>query len=84
MNIFSGIVVFVLIWWMVFFCTLPFGIKNIEKPQDGSMPGAPVDPGLRRKLVITTAIAAVIWLAAYALIASDLVSFHDMAQKMAM
>ena len=46
MNIFSGIVVFVLIWWMIFFCTLPFGIRNIEQPKDGSMPGAPVDPGL--------------------------------------
>jgi predicted secreted protein len=84
MNIFSGIVVYVLIWWMVFFCALPFGIKNIEKPKDGAMPGAPIDPGLKRKLVITTAIAVVIWLAAYALITSNLVSFHAMAQRMAM
>ena len=84
MNIFSAIVVYVLIWWMVFFCALPLGIKNIEKAKDGSMPGAPVDPGLKRKLIVTTAIATVIWAAAYALITSNLISFHDMAQKMAM
>jgi predicted secreted protein len=84
MNPFSAIVVYVLIWWMVFFCALPFGIKNIEKPKNGTMPGAPVNPGLKRKLIITSIIAAVLWCAAYALITSNLISFHNMAQKMAM
>jgi len=84
MNIFSGIVVFVSIWWMVFFCTLPFGIKNIENPKDGSMPGAPVVPGIKRKAIIATAISCVLWIGAYALIKSDLISFHDMALKMSM
>ena len=84
MNIFSAIVVYVLIWWMVFFCTLPFGIKNIEKPKGGAMPGAPVNPGLKRKLILTTAISTVIWIIVLVLITSDLISFHDMAQKMAM
>jgi predicted secreted protein len=84
MNVFSGIVVYVLIWWMIFFCALPFGIKNIEKPKDGSMPGAPVDPGLKKKLIVTTAIASVIWIGAYFVITSHLLSFHDMAQHMSM
>lgn len=82
MNIFSAVVVFVLVWWMVFFCTLPFGIRSIEKPEGGAMPGAPVNPGLKRKLILTTLIAVVVWLAIYALITSDLISFHDMALKM--
>ena len=84
MNPFSAIVVYVLIWWIVFFCTLPFGITNIEKAKDGTMPGAPINPGLKKKFIITTAITTVLWIGAYFIISSNLISFHDMAQKMAM
>jgi predicted secreted protein len=84
MTIFSGILVYVLAWWMVFFCTLPFGISNITKPEDGSMPGAPVNPGLKKKLLLTTLIAAVVWGGIYAIIKSDLISFRDIAAKMSM
>ena len=84
MNPFSGIVVYVLIWWMIFFCTLPFGIKNIDKPQDGAMPGAPINPGLKKKAIATTIISTVLWVIAYFLITSNLISFHDISQKMAM
>ena len=84
MAIFSAIVVYVLIWWMVFFCALPFGIRPIEKPEGGAMRGAPADPGLKRKLIITTIIASLLWIVVFALIRSNLISFHDMAQKMVM
>jgi len=84
MNPFSAIVVFVLIWWMVFFCTLPFGITNIEKSENGSMPGAPVKHGLKKKAIIATTISAVLWVVAYFIITSNLLSFHDMALKMRM
>ena len=82
MNIFSAIVVYVCIWWIVLFCTLPFGIKNIGKPKKGEMPGAPVDPGLKRKAMIASIIAVVLWAVAFAVIHSNLISFHDMALKM--
>lgn len=84
MSIFSGIVVFVLIWWMVFFCSLPFGIQNIEKPTDGSMPGAPIDPGLKKKAIVATIISCVVWVIIYLIITSDLISFRAIAEKMAM
>ena len=82
MNIFSAIVVYVCIWWMVFFCTLPFGIQNVARPTDGSMPGAPIQTGLKKKALIATIIAFVLWLVAMAIIKSDLLSFHDMALEM--
>jgi len=84
MNIFSGIVVYVCIWWIVFFCTLPFGIQNIAKPKDGAMPGAPVLPHIKEKVIVATLISCVLWVGAYALIKSDLISFHDMALRMTM
>jgi predicted secreted protein len=82
MSIFSGIMVFVLVWWMVFFCALPFRIENITKPRDGNMPGAPVDPHLKGKAIIATLIAIVVWLVIYGLIKANLISFHDIAQRM--
>ena len=84
MNVFSGILVYVLVWWMVFFCMLPFGIKNIEKPEGGNMPGAPVNPGLKKKLILTTLISAVVWGGIYTIIKSDLISFRDIASQMRM
>ncbi|MDX2028739.1 MAG: DUF1467 family protein [Alphaproteobacteria bacterium] len=84
MNIFSGIVLYVLVWWMVIFCLLPLNIQSIEQPKDGSMPGAPINPGLKRKIIITTIIACVIWLALFAIITSGVISFQEMAQQMAM
>jgi predicted secreted protein len=84
MNVFSGIVVYVLIWWMVFFCTLPFGIENEARPKDGAMPGAPINPGLKKKVIIAFAVATVLWIVAFAVISSNLISFHDIAAKMSM
>jgi predicted secreted protein len=84
MNIFSGIVVFILIWWIVFFCMLPMNIQNIDKPAGGVMPGAPVNPGLKRKAILATVIACVGWLVVYGIIKADIISYRDIAQKMNM
>ena len=82
MNPFSAIVVFILIWWMVFFCLLPLGIKNEPVAKGGAMPGAPIDPGLKKKVIMATVITAVLWVGAYFLIRSNLISFHNIALKM--
>ena len=82
MNIFSGIMVFILVWWMMFFCLLPFQIENIIKPKGGVMAGAPVHPHLKGKVMIATGLTTVIWLVIYAVVKSDLISFHDMAARM--
>jgi predicted secreted protein len=84
MNIFSAIVVYVVIWWLVLFCTLPLDIKPITKTSDGSMPGAPVKHGMKRKAILTTAIATVIWIIALALIHANLISYRDIAARMDM
>ena len=84
MNIASGIAVYVITWWMVFFCALPFGIQNVEKSVNGSMPGAPVSPGLKKKALATTVIASFLWVAIYLITKSDLISFRDVAERMSL
>lgn len=76
MNIFSGIVVYVIIWWSVFFCMLPIGMRQPDQRVAGEMPGAPAKPDLKRKAVWTTLLSLVLWGGVYWFIKSDLFSFR--------
>jgi len=70
MSPFTGIAIFLTIWWTVLFCVLPLGVVShaeagIDKG-DGGDPGAPVDPKLKKKFFTTTwisvAVFVVLWL----------------------
>lgn len=77
MDRFTAFVVFVLIWWVVLFAVLPWGIRPVDVPIDsGGWQGAPERPMLGRKLAATTAISAVLWLGTMAVIRSDWLSFR--------
>ena len=82
MTIFTGLMVFVIIWWLVLFTVLPWGIRQPEpeEMEPGQMSGAPQRPKLGLKLAVTTAIALVLWGIAYYVISADLISFREMAQ----
>jgi predicted secreted protein len=60
MNPISLTVVFVVVWWMVFFIALPVGIKRDENPELGNSSGAPKNPNLKIKIIITTIISLVL------------------------
>ena len=77
MNWFEAAVAFVVIWWVVLFAVLPLGIKPTEKGDIGHAAGAPANPRLWFKAGITTVVAAVIWLAFYALVLSNLIRFRQ-------
>lgn len=53
----SLILVFVMVWWVVIFMLLPFGIEQDMKPDEGHDHGAPKKPRIRLKIVLTTVIA---------------------------
>ena len=58
----TGIVVYILTWWVVLFAILPLGVVSRHDaglPNNGSDPGAPVDPKLKKKFITTTWISAV-------------------------
>jgi predicted secreted protein len=62
----------VILWWTVLFAVLPWGVRIPQNPEPGHATSAPDRPLLWRKAAITSVIAAVLWLIAYALIESDL------------
>lgn len=80
MTWFSGLLTYGIIWWVVLFAVLPWGVRTPgpDEVQAGHASSAPLNPMLWRKALITTLIAAVIWVGVYALVASDLLSFRAM------
>jgi len=72
----SGIVVYLMIWWLVIFMVLPFGVKPPEDPEPGHAPSAPERPLLWRKAAITTVISAAIWVLVYLAVTQHWVRFR--------
>ncbi len=77
MSTFGLIVVFVVVWWMVFFAALPWGVRRGPATDEGHDAGAPANPRLWLKAAVTTAIAAVLTLAVWLVVTSDLFSFRS-------
>jgi predicted secreted protein len=63
-TISTGFAIYFVMWWIVLFLTLPFGIRSQHEDGEGSPgtdPGAPVTTGMGRKLIWTTAVSAVLF-----------------------
>ena len=82
MTWFTGIVLYVLIWWTTLFTVLPWGIKRDTEERPDRAHGAPVNPQLKRKFVITAGISVVIWLMVYLLIEIEVINFYEEAERM--
>lgn len=67
MSLFEAFLVFLVGWWMVLFMVLPFGARPPVQPALGHAASAPANPRLKRKLVVTTAIALLLTLATYSI-----------------
>jgi len=75
MSITGGIIIYVNLWMIIFFMVLPFGITNqIDSTdyQKGTDPGAPVESRMKKKILITTLIATIIFSFIFALDKLDL------------
>jgi predicted secreted protein len=79
MSVATAVAIYFIIWWVVLFAILPFGVHSQQESGTvarGTDPGAPAIPHLKSKLIWTTIVAAVvfaIWQLAYSyhLIAVD-------------
>ena len=71
----SAIAIFFIIWWLVFFPVLTLGDRRATRESElvaGTDPGAPAAPRLRRRVMITTVVATVVFVIVYMLINSGL------------
>ncbi|RDD62144.1 DUF1467 family protein [Ferruginivarius sediminum] len=81
MNWFTGILLYVIIWWVLIFMVLPWGARPPEKPEEGHAESAPEKPMLWRKAAVTTVLAAIVWLGVYFLIQYEVIQFRGAIPK---
>ncbi len=79
MDWFTGVIVYLLIWWLALFAVLPVGTRPVEDadPAPGGRRRAPANPQPLRKLAGTTVQAGVLCRVAYSLITKVLISFRE-------
>ncbi len=81
MPVTTGIAIFFLIWWLVLFAVLPWGIRSQQEEgaiAPGTDPGAPAMPRLKRVLVWTTLVSIAVFAACYVIYVERLVTIEGL------
>jgi len=68
MSLTSALAVYFVIWWLVLFAVLPWGVRTQGEEgtvEPGSPESAPVHPQLGRKVLITTLVSAIVFALVY-------------------
>ncbi|MDA1089241.1 MAG: DUF1467 family protein [Proteobacteria bacterium] len=75
---YTGVATYAIIWGLVMFMVLPWGVRRIDPEDLGDMDdhGAPENPRILFKAGVTTLAAAVIFGLVYLVIASGVISFR--------
>jgi predicted secreted protein len=87
MSIVTVLAVYFLVWWLVLFAVLPWGVRRQEeegKVTPGSDPGAPARPMLLIKAVATTLISAVIVAVGFAVWKAEIIPFDRLLMPLAL
>ena len=64
MAITSAIVLFAVIWFLTLFVVLPLGLQtqgDLGKVEPGTHSGSPENPQMKKRFLVTTAVALVLW-----------------------
>ena len=80
MAVATAIAIYFLIWWIMLFAVLPWGVRaQGEEGAPGTDPGAPAVPRLKAKLLWTTIAAGVVWAICAVLYIRGLVTLDGLA-----
>lgn len=82
MGFFTGIIVYLLLYWTALFAILPWGNQAAEVPDDGHMGGAPINPRIKQKFLITGVVAAALWGLVFLSIHFGIIDFREIAKHM--
>ena len=81
MGIATAIAIYFLIWWIVLFAVLPWGVKaQGEEGVPGSDPGAPRAARVWARLIWTTVVATVVFAVCAFVYVKGLVTLDDLAR----
>ncbi|MEM1234538.1 MAG: DUF1467 family protein [Pseudomonadota bacterium] len=80
MGITSAIVLYAVIWFLTLLCVIPVRLETQGDRGEivpGTHAGSPVNPQMKKRFLITTGIAAVIWVIVAGIIFSGVISIRD-------
>ena len=84
MGITGSVIIYVMIWWVIFFSVLPIGIQSnkdtFKNTIDGSDPGAPKNPKIAKKFLITTIITSIVFIVIYYLVNNGFFNLRNFLQ----
>jgi predicted secreted protein len=86
-TITTGFAIYFVLWWVVLFLTLPFGVRSQHEDgvgAPGTDPGAPVATKMGRKLIWTTVLSAVIFAAGMLAYNAGLLNIERLSKLMGM
>ncbi len=78
---YTVLAIYFIVWWLVFFTVLPFGIRSEDEHAEmalGTDPGAPKVHGLKTKLLWTTAVSTIVFAIFYWAFVTKVVAFEDL------
>lgn len=87
MPLTTAIATYFLIWWVVLFAVLPWGIRSQHEEGEmvlGTDPGAPTIARLGRKLLWTTIVSALIFAGFYVVYVNHLVTLQELVAPLGM
>jgi predicted secreted protein len=79
--------IYFVLWWVVLFVTLPFGVRSQHEDgvgEPGTDPGAPIKTLMGRKLIWTTIISTIIFAIAWLAYNAGYLSIDRLAKLMGM
>ena len=83
MSIVTALAIYFVLWWVVLFAVLPWGVRSQHESGEvapGTDPGAPSFPQLRRKLLWTTIVTSIVFAAWYTAYANGLIKVDQLAR----
>ena len=80
MGITSAIVLFAVIWFLTLFVVLPLRLQtqgDLGKVEPGTHAGSPENPQMKKRFLVTTVVALVLWLIVAGSIIGGVFSVRD-------
>ncbi|MAJ86193.1 MAG: hypothetical protein CL687_04455 [Candidatus Pelagibacter sp.] len=82
MTLTGAIVIYIIIWWIVFFSSLPIGItqndKKFEENIKGIDPGSPKNPNIGKKFFYSTLITTIIFIIIHYMVKEQYLNIREL------
>jgi predicted secreted protein len=86
-QISTALAIYFVLWWVMLFVTLPFGVRSQHEEgvgAPGTDPGAPILTGMGRKLIWTTVLSAIVFAIGMAAYHAGYLSIERLSKLMGM